>query len=181
METVCLDTADRNTDRGSLAWSHSSWQGWNALGRGAETLPTSCLIWKRPVAGSNTPIHHCPSLRFSREPSSIFAAIFLPLLLAVSQGRLRSNITDTGWCLGSNEWPGWVYQEEQQKSFSASLLFALFFPLIFPSRSLSAFVSTVTTFKTNKVRVAYMEKRQMFWQIQVQHSDCWKKKNDNME
>lgn len=50
MESVCFDTSDRSTDGGSLARCLSSWQGCAALGRGAQALPTSCLIWRRPFS-----------------------------------------------------------------------------------------------------------------------------------
>lgn len=50
MESVCFDTSDRSSDGGSLARCLSSWQGWDALGRGAGALPTPCLFWKRPIS-----------------------------------------------------------------------------------------------------------------------------------
>lgn len=48
MEGDCFDTSDRSTDGGSLARCLSSWQGWDAPGRGAEAPSTPCLLWKRP-------------------------------------------------------------------------------------------------------------------------------------
>lgn len=84
-------------DKAGLLW---------AEGQGLCQLPVSSgrdpsLPSTQP--GSNTPIHHSPSLVFSQGSQQCFAAIFLPPLVAVSQGRLCSNITDTGWRSGSNE------------------------------------------------------------------------------
>lgn len=108
MESVCFDTTDRRTDGGSSARCLSSWQGWGALGRGAAALSTPCLIWRRPIS-SFYPAwvkHTHPSQPlpcFLQGIQQYFAAIFLPPLVAVSQGRHCSNITDTSRRLGSNE------------------------------------------------------------------------------
>lgn len=108
MESVCFDTTDRRTDGGSLVRCLSSWQGWDALGRGAAALSTLCLIWRRPIPAfypawvkHTHPSQPLPCFLQGIQP--YFAAIFLSPLVAVSQGRLCSNITDTSWRLGSNE------------------------------------------------------------------------------
>lgn len=108
MESVCFDTTDRRTDGGSLARCLSSWQGWDALGRGAAALSTLCLIWRRPISAfypawvkHTHPSQPLPCFLQGIQP--YFAAIFLSPLVAVSQGQLCSNITDTSGRLGSNE------------------------------------------------------------------------------
>lgn len=136
MERVCFDTSDRSIDGGSLVKCLSSWQGWDALGRGARAPPTPCLIRRRPISAFHPAwVKHTHPSRplpcFLQGIMQYFAAIFLPPLIAVSQGWLCSTITDTGWRSGSNEYSSWVYQEEQHTlfhaSFSLSLAFLLFF------------------------------------------------------
>lgn len=125
------EAASRNAshpDKAGVLW---------AEGHGLRRFPVSSggdPSLPSTLHGSNTPIHHGPSLVFSQGITQYFAAIFLPPLIAVSQGWLCSNITDTGWRSGSNEYTSWVYQEEQQTllhaSFSLSVAFLLFFSML---------------------------------------------------
>lgn len=109
MESVYFDTSDRSTDGSNLARCLSSWQGWDAPSRGVQRLCRLPVSSGRDPSlpstppGSNTSIHHSNSLVFSQGMEQYFAAIFLPPLVAVSQGWLCRNITDTGWRSGSNE------------------------------------------------------------------------------
>lgn len=81
--------------------------------------------------GQTHPSINSPSLVFSQGIQQYFAAIFLPPLMAVSQGRLRGNITDTGWRSGSNEWLGWVHKEEQQTHFHSPVFLYFYLSCFF--------------------------------------------------